>query len=499
MECMQELKAAQKNMTCSTQLLKRFTHCVVEQMKYLNQFMKLKALGAAGREKVKNEVVMKNWDSTSRAVKAFATLRSLVNAHTDAILSKSFRSAVHSAQQAAEVQREEFLHGPVAPAEMDLPNRGMHAFSTYQRTLQVTVSARKGDHQTVALQLCMIDHDKSMRAATAVRGCWEGALLYSTRRAAAHACILSSQNHAQIHDVYARVARNLLATAAADHATELSLSASTQPRRTWASSQRRTSDVPDLSPIPYHVVPANQMKTAGIDSKRLLTAGFAPVERLNHTHARAKSDYGAKRPSQPMVSTNNGPLSRKFATTQRKKYRQLSTQSLSPSPHASTSGMQHSQARRPTFAHLNSAPHEHLDSTAAKLSHSAKLFTSQHIAQQQAAYRQETHELNAALDKLYMSLQSLPKRLRSRAYSHQVPRTSTQGTKKAGSVQFSPASVDDKQYLAKPERKRHSESKTGFGGVQCEIGQAETAGQTDERSQSNKKTGMLPCSYGIAE
>jgi hypothetical protein len=127
---------------------------------------------------------------------------------------KIYSSVALSARQAAQ-SYQDALDRHVVRAAVDLTTLCMHAFNTRQRPFQVIATARVSVQQALARQSCIIASHSSMRAATAVRDCWEGSLLHSRRVAAGHACILSSQNCVLIRVNCARVCSSNTAAAVA--------------------------------------------------------------------------------------------------------------------------------------------------------------------------------------------------------------------------------------------------------------------------------------------
>jgi hypothetical protein len=187
---MQELKAAQRSVECSKQQLRRITHFMVEQVRNPYQRMKLEASVAAVHEE-RTEWVMKfPGITTTSATTAFTASRSQPVPYTHDTVGKNYSTVDVSAQQVAQSDQNALLDRSVVRAAVDLSTLCMHAFNTCQQTFQIIAAARVSVQQALARQLCIIASDSSMRAATAVRDCWEGALLSSGRMAAAHACIL---------------------------------------------------------------------------------------------------------------------------------------------------------------------------------------------------------------------------------------------------------------------------------------------------------------------
>jgi hypothetical protein len=417
----QELKGAKEAVAYSTQQLARFKQFMLEPGGGFGQLRKLTASVAAAHAKMTTEVVMKVCSTTRSATKAFTTLRSQANAHTDANVRSVVLTIALSAQQAAESHRKAHLEGPVARAAVDQTIESMHTFHSYQQAFQAIAHVHICEKKAVTLQLCLRDHYRIMTATTGVSSCWEHTLQLSRSMTAARATILSAQKLVQIHATCTRVVNNKATAIVAFSASD--------------SLQRHNSEVADLPPLASHAPQAAQMASAGNDIQDSLPTDPVRAERAKRTSTRVKTDY-----------------------TEKNKMR-LSTQSLSPQrPRPPSGGMQHSPSSRTSATRHKDTPHQRVTSAAADYSRFSQLLATQlqRMTAHHAAYMQEKQALSAANDELLARMHSLPQRLQARARSEFVPRTIAKSTRDIRSPDDVSALPDDEKRLAKTSGRRRS-------------------------------------------
>jgi hypothetical protein len=354
----QELKGAVEVVAYSTQQLGRFKHFMLEQG--FGQLRELTASVAAAHAKVTTEVALKICSRTRLAAKAFTTLRSQANAHTDANMRSVVLRAVINATQAADTQQKAFQDGPQPRAAVDRTIECMHTFHTCQFAFQATEHAHACEKKAVALQLWLSYHYRIMKATTEVSSCWEQALQQSRRMAAACATILSSQELVKTHAACTQAINNKAAAVVAISTSE--------------SLQWHSSDVATWPPLDSHAPQADQLATAVNDIQGSSPTGSVRAEQEKRTSTRVKSRYRETRPSQPLASTRNGQNGEQLTSIQQRNKEQLLVQSLYPQrPRSSSGGPQRSLYPGTSTTHHKDSPNGRVTSASADNSRFAQL------------------------------------------------------------------------------------------------------------------------------
>jgi hypothetical protein len=288
------------------------------------QLRELRASVAAAHAKVTTEVALKICSRTRFATKAFTSLRSQANAHTDANMRSVVLTFVLRTTQAADAQRRALLEGPLAQAAVDRTVECMHTFHTCQFAIQATEHAHVCVKKAIALQMCLNDHYRIMKAKTGVSSCWEQALQQSRRMLAARATALSSQKLVQTHAACTRAVNNKAAAVVESSASD--------------SLQWHSSDMAALPPLDSHAPQAYQMASAANDIQGSSPTGPVRSEREKRTSTLVTSRYRQKRPSQPLASTSNSQNGEQLASVQQRNEVRPFIQSLYPQRPRSPSG-----------------------------------------------------------------------------------------------------------------------------------------------------------------
>jgi putative lipase involved disintegration of autophagic bodies len=156
MECIQELKAANRSVECSKQQLRSIMHFMVEQVRNPYQRMKLEASVAAVHEERTEDVMKIPGITTTSTTTAFTALRSQANAYIDDTVGTNYSTVDVSAQQVAQSDQNALLDRSVVRAAVALTTLYMYAFNTCQQTFQVIAAAGVSVQQALARQSCII-------------------------------------------------------------------------------------------------------------------------------------------------------------------------------------------------------------------------------------------------------------------------------------------------------------------------------------------------------
>jgi hypothetical protein len=421
---MQEVKAAQDDVTHSIQQLRRFTHMVVDHVRGALQRRALKASVAAAHEAVKaqNNVRMKS--SAEWAARALTSLRSQTNAHTDAAVRKLFSIISHSARRAADSHHKALVNVSMTRAAVDICLRHMHVHSQCQHIFRV--KAHVSVQQAAALQFLITEQRRSIRATHAVRECWRSVLLRAMHKAAADACILSSQNNARMHAACARVFGNKCAAAAASNASDAAkrrlgcIQVVRESQRCHDSVAAAFSHLRGCAS--QAELNADRDEGALLLAEPPMTEGTVQSERPHHTRARFSSAVSAKQLAKQLANINARSSKKRMSdyrltTTEQVAARRFTTHSVSVHrPRASSSKVQQSEPLC-LSGNEQDLSQGHFGRASGNHSRFSEASVSQRMFAQQPVQMQEVQKLDAVADELSDRLQTLPDRLRSRACS----------------------------------------------------------------------------------
>jgi hypothetical protein len=301
---MQELIGAQQDISHSRQQLRRFTHIVVDHVRGLLQCTSLKLSVAAAHEAVAAQRAIEVKISAKLATTAFTSLRSQMNAHADAVVRNVLLTVLHNARQAADSQRKVLVDAPMARAAVEICMQHMHVHIQCQQIFRDNAEACVSEQQAAALQILITEQRRGMRAMHAVRACWRSTLQRTTHKAAAAACIRSSQNSARIHAAYARVLGNKCTGAVAidgSHAAHARVGCIQAVRESRRCHNCVAAAFPQLvGSASQEDLTVNDM----LEAECSFTGGTVRSERPGHTRARFSSAVSAKQLANHLANIN---------------------------------------------------------------------------------------------------------------------------------------------------------------------------------------------------
>jgi hypothetical protein len=421
---MQELKSAQQDIKHSRQQLRRFIHIVIDHVRGPLQRRPLRTSVAAAHEALKAQRAMEMAISAKSATAAFTSLRLQTNAHTDAVVRNVFSIVTLSARQAADSQRKARMDVAMARAAVEICMQHMHVHSRCQQTFRDNAAAHVRAQQAAALQSFITEQCRGMRAMHTVRGCWRSVLQRTMHKAAADACILSSQSNARMHKACARALSNKCAAAVAinsSHAAKARLGCIQAVRE---SKQWHNSVAATFAQLVGSAQQAELRAHAVLVAKNPPTAGSVHSERAGHTRARFSSATSAKQMAKQLVNINARSGKKRMsdfrpATTEVVAARRFTTHSPAPRrPRSASSKLQQSESIRPSAGEKDIAQGR-FGSASGTFSRILQASSSQRLFAQQALQMQEMQELDVVAEELSERLHTLPDLLRSRANSHE--------------------------------------------------------------------------------